>query len=236
MNWLNNLFSNAEGETPWWGILISIVVVLIIAAAITAAVFFIVNRMRKNKEIKDLTKAQWTTRELIFGALCIAIAFGLSYLRFFKMPQGGSITPASMLPIMIYAYVYGTPKGLIIGLGYGLMQLLQDAYVVHWIQFIMDYLLAFMSLALAGVFKKSILPGIIAGGLGRFLFSFLSGVIFFGEYAPAGQNPMLYSAVYNITYIGPDTAICFIVALLPGIQKTIESIKTQALRLSPKAS
>lgn len=227
MNWLNQLFTDAEGVTPWWGIALAILIMLAIGAAITAAVVAIVNAVRKNHEGKVLTQSQWTVRELMFGALCIAIAFALSYLKFFQMPQGGSITPASMLPIVMFAYVYGTPKGLLVGLAYGLLQLLQDAYVVHWAQMIMDYMLAFLPIALAGLFRKSMLPGVLIGGLGRLLFSTLSGVIFFAEYAGA-QNVWLYSVVYNGTYILPDTAICFVIALIPGIRKAVDLFKAQA--------
>lgn len=227
MNWLNSLFSDAEGMTPWWGIVLSILIVLAIGAVIALAIVAIVNAVRKKHEGKALTASQWTVRELMLGALCIAIAFALSYLRFFKMPQGGSITPASMLPIVMFAYVYGTPKGLLVALGYGLLQLLQDAYVVHWAQLIMDYILAFLPLALAGLFKKSMLPGVVIGGLGRLLFSTLSGVIFFAEYA-GDQNVWVYSLVYNGTYALPDTAICFVIALIPGIRKAVDLFKAQA--------
>ena len=227
MNWLNTWFTDANGVTPWWGIALAILIMLAIGAAITAAVVAIVNAVRKNHEGKVLTKSQWTVRELMFGALCIAIAFALSYLKFFQMPQGGSITPAAMLPIVMFAYIYGTPKGLLVGLAYGLLQLLQDAYVVHWAQMIMDYMLAFLPIALAGLFKKSMLPGVLIGGLGRLLFSTLSGVVFFAEYAGT-QNVWLYSVIYNGTYILPDTAICFVIALIPGIRKAVDLFKAQA--------
>ncbi len=227
MNWLNALFSDAEGGTPWWGIVLSVLIVLAIGAAVTALIVAIAGAVRKKHEGKTLTRSQWTVRELVFGALCIAIAFALSYLRFFKMPQGGSITPASMLPIIMFAYIYGTPKGLLVALAYGLLQLLQDAYVVHWAQLVMDYILAFLPLALAGLFKKSMLPGVIIGGLGRLVFSTLSGVIFFAEYA-GSQNVWAYSLGYNGTYLGPETAICFVIALIPGIRKAVDLFKAQA--------
>ena len=231
MNWLNNLFSNAEGETPLWGIALSVLVLVAIAAVIAAAVVLIVKALTRKGSEKEMTPSQWTARQLVFGALCIAIAFALSFLKFFQMPQGGSITPASMLPIMVFAYVYGTPKGLIAGLAYGLLQLLQDAYVVHWAQFVLDYMLAFMALALAGLFRKSLLPGILAAGLGRLFFAFLSGMIFFGQYAPPGQSPALYSFIYNVTYVGPETVICLIVALVPGVRKMVESFKASAVKM-----
>jgi len=227
MNWLNNLFSNAEGVTPWWGIVIAILILLAIGAAVTVAVVLIINAVRKSKGEAPLTRAQWTTRELVFGALCLAVAFALSFLKFFQMPQGGSITPASMLPIMMFAYIYGTPKGLIVGLAYGLLQMLQGLWVVHWVQFAFDYMFAFMAIALAGLFRKNILPGVIVAGLGRFLFAFLSGMIFFGEYAAPGQSAAVYSLIYNITYIGPETLICFVIALIPGIRRVIDGFKAQ---------
>ena len=235
MNWLNTLFSNADGTTPWWGIVLSIIIILIIGAAIITAAVLIVNAIKKKRGNQAPTKAQWSTRELVFGALCIAVAFALSYLKFFQMPNGGTITPASMLPIMMFAYIYGTPKGLIVGLAYGLLQLFQGAFIVHWAQFIMDYMLAFMAISLAGLFRRNILPGILVGGLGRLVFAFLSGMIFFGEYAPAGQNVAVYSFIYNITYLGPEIAICFLIALIPGIRKAIESFKTESAARRKKA-
>lgn len=233
MNWLNNLFSNNEGETPWWGIVLSILIVILIAAAIAVIVLFIVKAVRKKDGNKEIVSSHWRIRELIFGALCIATAFVLSYLKFFSMPQGGSITPASMLPIMIFAYIYGTPKGLIVGLAYGLLQMLQglfitplDSPVLQILQVIMDYGIAFMAIALAGLFKKRFLAGIIAGGMGRLIVATISGMLFFGMYAE-GQNVFIYSFVYNILYLGPEIAICFIIALIPGIRKVIESFKAQ---------
>ena len=143
--------------------------------------------------------------------------------------MGGSITPASMLPIMLFAYIYGTPKGLIVGVAYGLLQMIQDPWLVNFWQVMLDYILAFGALSLAGLFRKNMVPGIIAGGLGRFLFAFLAGIIFWGEYAPAGTPVWLYSLGYQATYILPEMAICIVIVLIPAIRKTIEALKTQAL-------
>ena len=65
------------------------------------------------------------TKRLVYGALCIALSFALSYVKLFSMPMGGSITLCSMLPLMLYAYRFGTPAGLLAGLAYGLLQLIQ---------------------------------------------------------------------------------------------------------------
>ena len=192
---------------------------------VLAAVIALVIISRGEKDISS----KWTTKELIVGALCIALAFVLSYIRIYHMPQGGSITPASMLPIFLFAYIYGTKHGIIVAIAYGLLQMIQDAYIVHWAQAILDYILAFGVLSLAGLFKKSIVPGIVLGGFGRFLFAFLSGVIFFADYAPEGQSPVIYSLVYQITYIIPEIVICIIIAIIPAVSKTIRSLREQAL-------
>ena len=233
MNWLNDLLTNKDGVLEWWAVLIAILIVIIVAAAVVTAVVLIMNAVRKKSDQKGLTKRSWTARQLVFGALCIAVAFALSFLKFFEMPFGGSITPASMLPIMMFAYIYGTPKGLIVGLGYGLLQMLQGLFitplespVLQIIQILMDYGVAFMALALAGLFRKNLLLGVVAGALGRLAVSTISGMLFFAMYAE-GQSVFVYSIVYNLTYIGPDLVICFLVALIPGIRKAIDSFKAQ---------
>ena len=144
------------------------------------------------------------------------------------MPMGGSITPGSMLPVFLFAYIFGMPKGLIVAIVYGVLQIVQDAYIVHWAQLLLDYSFGFGCLALAGLFKKSILPGIIVGSLGRFVCSFLSGIIFFADAAPVGQSPFVYSLAYQATYILPEMAICIIIAAIPAISRCIKLLRKQA--------
>ncbi len=201
----------------------------IAALAVIAGIIGLILYSKKYAGSANLTSSQWTVKELIVGALCIGLAFVLSYIRIWHMPMGGSITPASMLPIILFAYIYGTPKGLIVAVAYGLLQLIQDNYIVHWAQLLLDYVLGFGALALAGFFKKSIIPGVIVGGLARFFFSFLSGVLFFAEYAPKGQSPVVYSILYQATYLVPEIVICIIITLLPGIKKNVDLLKAQAL-------
>ncbi|MBQ9942447.1 MAG: energy-coupled thiamine transporter ThiT [Christensenellaceae bacterium] len=175
------------------------------------------------------SKSSWDIKQLVVGALCIGLSFILSYIRIFKMPNGGSITPASMLPIMLFAYIYGMPKGTIVGVAYGLLQMIQDPWIVSLPQVLLDYVLAFGALALAGLFKKSMVPGVIVAALGRFLFAFLSGIIFFASYAPEGISPALYSLGYQASYILPEAAICMVIVLIPGIRKNIQLLRQQAI-------
>lgn len=173
-------------------------------------------------------KKKWTTRMIANAALCIALSFILSYIRLYKLPQGGSITLASMLPIFMFAYAYGTTPGMIVGAAYGLLQFIQDAYFVHPVELILDYPLAFALLGLAGIAKMNdkwgIILGIVLGTFGRFLCAFLSGVIFFGAYAPEGQNVLVYSAVYNGFYLIPEAIICIVLAMIPQVQKLAKQL------------
>ncbi len=157
------------------------------------------------------------------GALVIALSFVLSYIRLYRVPQGGSITLASMLPLFLFSYAYGVAPGFLAGAAYGILQFIQSAYFVHPVELLLDYPLAFAMLGLAGIArgKKSngmLLLGIVLGALGRFLCAFLAGVIFFGEYAPEGQSVLVYSAVYNGLYLIPEAAICIALSLVPSVQ------------------
>jgi thiamine transporter len=123
-------------------------------------------------------KTTLNTRTLAYGAIAISIAFILSYLRLFKMPYGGTITLASMLPIFIFAYIAGPRAGLLAGLCYGMLQFIQEPYLVHPVQFLLDYPLAFGFLGLAGFFKDRVYIGAAVGGAARLLCHFISGVVF----------------------------------------------------------
>ena len=169
-------------------------------------------------------KRRWSTRMLANAALCIALSFILSCIRLYRLPQGGSITLASMLPLFLFAYAYGTVPGMLTGAAYGILQFIQDAYFVHPVELILDYPLAFAMLGLAGIAhnrtdRQSLVFGIVLGTVGRFVCAFLSGIIFFGMYAPEGQNVFVYSAVYNGFYLIPEAIICITLALVPSIQR-----------------
>ena len=171
------------------------------------------------------------TKALVYGALCIALAFALSYVKLFSMPMGGSVTLCSMLPLMFYSYRFGLPKGLLAGLAYGFLQLMQKPEVVHWAQLVLDYPLAFMLIGLAGITAKREdvasgalwrLPlGVLIGGLARMACHIISGAVYFAAYAPEGMNAWWYSLLYNGGYLGVDTLICMLVALVPPVHKTL---------------
>lgn len=171
-----------------------------------------------------ITKVKWDAKMLAYGALCIAISFVLSYIRLLHMPQGGSITPASMLPIMMFAYAFGFGPGLVCSMAYGVLQMFQDMYIVGWVQATLDYVLAFGSLALVALFRNWKSPfnfsvGVVVAGIVRVFFHVLSGVVYFAEYAPEGMNPLVYSLVYNLSSAGVDALICAVIGFIPGVRK-----------------
>ena len=179
------------------------------------------------------TKKRWSAHMLANAALCIALSFILSYIRLYRMPQGGSITPASMLPLLLFSVAYGVGPGFTAGAAYGLLQFMQGGDFVHPVQMLLDYPLAFAMLGLAGLSQDndSLLPlvlSILLGIFGRFLCAFLSGMVFWGIYAPEGQPVWLYSMVYNGIYLIPEAAICIGLALVPqirGLAKTMRRME-----------
>ncbi len=175
-------------------------------------------------------KLAWTARDIAYAAMVVAMSFILSYIKLFTMPQGGSVTPASLLPIMLYTVAFGPARGLVIGFAYGLLQLFQGAYVVHPAQMLLDYPMAFGALALGGAVKYIPIPNIAKlpvaialGYIGRFVMAVLSGVIFFAAYAEG--NVWIYSIVYNATYLAPDMVACIAVSLIPGFYRIVESME-----------
>lgn len=168
------------------------------------------------------------TRTLVYGALAIALSFVLSYIKIYDAPFGGSVTLCGMLPLCLYACAFGPKYGFLAALGYGVLQIVQGAYVVHPVQFVLDYLLAFTVLGLASLFPRRYAVGTFVSGLARMLCSIVSGGVFFASYAAeAGfTNAWVYSVVYNATTIGIETVLCTVVAALPPVRKIADKVLT----------
>ena len=177
-------------------------------------------------------RQKWTPQMMANAAICMALSFVLSYIRLFKLPQGGSVTPASLLPIIAFAYYYGSVPGLVVGIAYGFLQMIQDPWIVGAVQAALDYPLAFGCIAFAGVAgdlnrKKGLnelvswIGGVAMVGLGRFICHVLSGVVFFAEYAEgSGLSPLVYSLSYN-SFVFVDLAICLVVVAFPQVRKAL---------------
>ena len=161
-------------------------------------------------------------RALTEGAMMVALAQVLSYLKLYQFPNGGSVTLA-MFPILFYAVRWGLGRGLLTGLVFGALQLIFDgAYAWGWQSMLLDYLVAFTPLGLAGLFKGKawgIFPGTVLGCLGRFVVHYISGVTIYRIYEPTEipgfgvfDDAVLYSLVYNGSYMLPCTLIALVIA------------------------
>jgi len=136
-------------------------------------------------------------------------------IKIYSLPQGGSITLGSMIPLLLLAYRRGVGVGVYAGVVFGLVQMVIEGYIYYPLQIILDYPLAFGCLGLAGLFKKHPMIGTVVSLTGRFLSHFISGVVFFAQYAPKEMGPVLYSAVYNGSYILPEMVIsCIVIYVL----------------------
>lgn len=225
-----------------------------------------------------MVKTIFTAREIAEAGIAIGLAAVLSMIKVYHLPAGGSITAGSMIPILLLALRRGYKLGVVAAALYGVVQIIEGAYIVHPVQLFLDYPLAFGALGLAGFFASRVgttisgktvniafsivllcvalsglyvfqnaevqtlgtvmkevnillilgafyilfkaldipyaLLGVIVGIAGRFLCHFISGVIFFSEYAPEGMNPWIYSALYNGSYILGELIISVILIYL----------------------
>lgn len=154
------------------------------------------------------------TRTLAEIPIIVALSLVLNFIKVFQMPQGGSITLGSMVPVLLISLRRGPKVGVFTGVVFGFAQMLLDGWFYSPVGMFLDYPLAFGALGLAGIFKETPLLGVVVSLTTRFLSHFLSGVIFFYMYAPPGMDPMVYSAVYNGSYMLPELIISGIIVYL----------------------
>ncbi|MBQ1866989.1 energy-coupled thiamine transporter ThiT [Selenomonas ruminis] len=172
-----------------------------------------------------IRQEELSTHTIIFAALMLALAIILQQLRIFHMPQGGSVTAGSMVPLLLIAYRFGPGIGMLTGFLYGMINLLQDPFVLHPVQVLFDYPLPFMAMGLAGLSPHHRFLGTAAAFFGRFACHFLSGVVFFGSYAPAGTSVYLYSFLFNITYLVPEFLICCLILKLLPVKRLVSAME-----------
>lgn len=170
-------------------------------------------------------RVKWNAQMIAKAAICVALAYILSMIKIFRMPMGGSVTLVAMYPLILFCVAFGPLEGLLIGCVYGLLQLLIDPYVIHPMQLLVDYPLAFAALSLSCLAKalplkdRMKLPvAVLLGYIGRYAMAVLSGVVFFAEYA-GEQGAMAYSLIYNLSYLGPEALVCMVVAAIPGMSR-----------------
>ena len=159
-------------------------------------------------------------RRLCEGAIMVAIAQILSYLKLWEMPWGGSIVLA-MVPIILFSVRWGLGSGLLAGFVFGVLQFMFDSgFAIGWQSIVGDYLLAFTVLGLAGLMKGKKLGvfwGTLIGGFARFLVHYVVGATIWAAYMPdtffgmTMTSPWIYSLLYNIAYMGPNIIITLVI-------------------------
>jgi thiamine transporter len=180
--------------------------------------------------------ADTRTRILVEIALTVALAAVLNLVKLWRMPYGGDVS-LEMLPIVVLALRRGWRSGMSAGVLYGVVAMMLGAVVVHWAQFLLDYPLAYSLVGVGGVFTGLlhkareaerggaawIVAGVATGAAARFVSHFVSGLVFFGQYAPDGQPAWLYSLLYNGVYMLPATILCAIAAaiILPALERAV---------------
>jgi thiamine transporter len=175
-------------------------------------------------------------------ALCVALAAVLNApgLRI-QLPMniaGGTVSLA-MLPVFVLALRRGLAAGVVGGAVYGVIDVLVDPFVVHPIQFLLDYPVAYGLAGLAGAGSGAwhtlarsgrlrrggavAAASVALGGAGRFGAHWISGLVFFGANAPKGQPVWLYSLAYNASYLVPSLVVCGVAALavLPVLERAL---------------
>jgi thiamine transporter len=175
-----------------------------------------------NQTNQKTKKHIFSTKILAEIIMLVALAGALSLIShsFFSLPQGGSIN-LGMVPIFWLTFRRGWKIGIFAGAVFGVVDLAIEPFIVHPIQLSLDYPLAFAVLGLAGFFRKYPIVGVAVGGAARFMSHFVSGIVYFADYAPEGMSPVVYSAVYNGTYIIPSIIIC---AIIIGIMQKSKAL------------
>ena len=207
---LLSIFSVIDDTASTTMIVISAIVAVLLALILVAFCF---------------RKKSFDTKTLVFSALTIATSFVLSYLKVTPVTYGGSITLCSMLAICLYAYCFGFLPALFTGIIYGILQFFQSsAYIFNYATFFLDFILAFSSIVMMCVARKfiknkgSFILGLTMTFAVRFIFHFLSGMLYFengGIWANLPQdNAFIYSFLYQVVYVIPDGAIAIIALVL----------------------
>lgn len=175
------------------------------------------------------------TKQLVFSAMAIALATVISVvIKLPSLPNGGSVTLMSMLVISLVGYWYGPAIGLTAAIAYSILQMITGFYMVHPLQLLLDYPLAFGALGLSGFFcnaKHGLLKGYLVGVTGRFLMHEISGLLFYTEYVTSLKGNMTAiwaSTAYNLSYILPEAVLTIIIISLPVVSNFMKRLKTFA--------
>lgn len=173
------------------------------------------------------TRSHTALVALCEGALMIALAQILSYLKFYELPQGGAVT-LGLTPLFLYYVRWGFGPSMLASAAYAVLQLFLDgAFAYTWQAIILDYLLAFTAMGLGGLcwkMKGGFYWGALVATIARFIFNYIAGATVWAEWMPENffgmtmTTPWFYSALYNGFYAVINLALACIVIFL--LQKT----------------
>ena len=210
------------------GVILSIAIIVILVA-LTA--FF---------TGKDKSKTQKTslfsTKQLVFSAVALALGFIASYIKVVHMPWGGSATLCSMLFVTLVGYWYGPKIGLTAGFAYGILQFIQGGsdYILSPVQVLTDYIRAFAALGLSGFFYKKangLLKGYLLAIFIRGVFHSIGGYLYWMDYMPDSFPKSLaaiYPIAYNYSYILAEGIVTVVILLLPPVKNVMTRVKALA--------
>jgi thiamine transporter len=225
---MNNFFVTTQGA--WDDGSVRLKTIGIVLVVIVIALLVIVAALLRQRE-NATQRTKLTTKQLVYSAAALALAMVCSMIKFANLPMGGSVTLFSMLFVTLIGYWYGPYVGIMTGIAYGLIQFVMEPIFYTVPQMLLDYPLAFGALGLSGFFyknKKGLQLGYIVGVIGRYIFAVISGVVFFGSYAPEGTPALVYSLTYNATYLLPEAIVTLIFISIAPVSKALAYVKRQA--------
>ena len=214
------MLSNAIGISQYVTVITSITITLILGIIVV------------------LSGKRFNSRLLAYAAVSIGLSFALSFVKVYEMPYGGSVTIGSFVPLIIFAYIYGIKAGIFAGSIYGLLQFLAGPYFLTPVQFVLDYILAFVTISGAGLMallikdhRKALIASVPVVYVLRLIVHILAGFIFYSsmtmraEVLPifgdtALMTGFVYSTLYNSTYIIPDMLISMVIIILLTANKS----------------
>lgn len=208
----------------------------ILFIVLTALFILAIAFIRSKGSDPEKKPSLFSTRQLVFSAVSLALAFILSYVKLIHMPWGGSVTLCSMLFVVMIGYWYGPAIGITSAFAYGLLQFIQGGggYILSPMQVAFDYVLAFAALGIGGFFykrKNGLLIGYIVSVLLRGTLHAIGGYLYWMDYMPDNFPASLaavYPVLYNFAYILPEAIITIVIILIPPVRNALDHVRRMA--------
>lgn len=186
--------------------------------------------------LTEKKEKKFSTKQLVFCSVALALGFVTSYIQIVKMPWGGSITLCSMLFVSLIGYWYGPKIGIITGLAYGILQFIQGGgtYILSPLQVCLDYVIAFAALGASGFFqnkKNGLIKGYLFAAFMRGLFHTIGGYLYWMDYMPESfpqSLSIIYPIAYNYAYIGVEAVLTVVILMIPAVKNAMIKVKDMA--------